>query len=1212
MRKNGPSAQAVVRAGKETPPGLSREDRFRHRTIDEIRNNIGSEANSYPAIKSLFCDARCEIGLGTDRVLIDTRLSSGVRPDVQVWLDVPRDVRTESDHLLAVVEVKPGETLAAAGDAIAKDKYILYSTPGLRYFYLFDAVSVRRYDIDISRPTLLPKPTIWTWLSLKEHEEYVRCFEPIHPDRASLERDLAAFKADGSSVKRRDVTDVDRTDFVDAIIAVARILTRAVREAVEEHLRPSLVIAKSILAEYESKYGKVSFDWLRPDEPITFEGLSGLSGPELAQFHDDYVFMLDELRPFRSALRAEFDVLQTYAARSGLSANVSLGGTDKDSMRAREAFIQESAALVLSRLLMIRFSEDHMLLERYISNGGISAFSHYAAHFAKPYQRLVRDAYENARPVYHHLFADSALDWIIDGDSQQFSGHLVHAMWIMAKWNFATVRGDILSGVYDRYLEPKQRKLLGEVYTRPEIARYILESAGYSADCRILDPACGTGTFLVEAFESVRQASEQANVGLDVSDVYSVLPRLNGLDINGFSATIAKIQLLWHVLICIRDGDISQIRDAIKALRVEGGHSSLDTWGRPMSKGVGIELGLHVPRKSKREERDAGSFKNISSDEGSYDIVVGNPPFVRIERVEINPVTAREYDEIVHKKTDFSELFVYRALKWWLKDGGRCALILPFSVLESGGAERLRTFLENYRLIEIIDLELVGQVLFQGVAIVACVLIVEKNAASADDQVVVTTVTSDCIDERSRRIDMEKAIRTTMRRSEITQKAYLPNSGDQFGDELDDDEQEEYSTNALLTKVKPDDVALLRRLAALPRLENLIQCGYRNKKDRARRQLQKPSTGLENWTKRPLSGKGVEIGSRTAPSSGLPIFKGANTFPDGVVGAPFAYWNGDPSLVKGPRFYAWGNCVRADRCFGFREISVVPFAAPHPENAYFHNTLHVVQLNEEFPLNVYLLSSIPQWFALKTARMTVLFARRAHWYTASIFRTPIPPDRSDARLELRALGEAIAELDRELSAGVTALENLAAPAADKATVGAVAQRGGVQFPGQDDWIDADASAEELAVVETPNEVIIESADLALFAPTRSGRPCAISFKDPLLRRWVAAMGRQCLLNDKVPTKSWLKNLGVPRDLNSAVELIDRIESGTAKVELENRLSDLDRLVAGWCGLSDRDLEYIRSEMRVDPFLRGVAPTWQHTAPRRFRGYSAFAESHTYN
>jgi hypothetical protein len=129
---------------------------------------------------------------------------------------------------------------------------------------------------------------------------------------------------------------------------------------------------------------------------------------------------------------------------------------------------------------MVRFSEDHKFLKRYISNGGVEVFAKYAEYYNKPMQSLLQETYRQSRDLYRNLFDQNILDWALDSDDALLSEALLHSMFLLSRWDFKTVHGDILAGVYDHYLDTAKRRALGEVFTRPEIARYMLSACGYS------------------------------------------------------------------------------------------------------------------------------------------------------------------------------------------------------------------------------------------------------------------------------------------------------------------------------------------------------------------------------------------------------------------------------------------------------------------------------------------------------------------------------------------------------------------------------------------------------------------------------------------------------------------------------------------------------------------------------------------------------------
>ncbi len=78
-------------------------------------------------------------------------------------------------------------------------------------------------------------------------------------------------------------------------------------------------------------------------------------------------------------------------------------------------------------------------------------------------------------------------------------------------------------------------------YTRPELAVYILNACGYDGSQKMLDPACGSGTFLVEAFEATRKRKDDAGVEFDDDDIVETLSKLRGMDVNWFHSAIMPV-----------------------------------------------------------------------------------------------------------------------------------------------------------------------------------------------------------------------------------------------------------------------------------------------------------------------------------------------------------------------------------------------------------------------------------------------------------------------------------------------------------------------------------------------------------------------------------------------------------------------------------------------------------------------------------------------
>jgi type I restriction-modification system DNA methylase subunit len=270
-------------------------------------------------------------------------------------------------------------------------------------------------------------------------------------------------------------------------------------------------------------------------------------------------------------------------------------------------------------------------------------------YFRQGYTRLLEDAYRSGAHVYAAAFDETELDWVIALADPQLSNTVEWAMFRFARYDFTTVRGDILTGIYDRFLDRRQRKAQGEYYTPPSIARYILNRIQLCPEDEILDPACGSGTFLLERYQLAIGEAADMNLA-KYEEARDCVERLAGNDINPFSSILTQIQLLWHLLVfgsALRSAGFPELKIAERA-------NSL------------VPSSLNDPSQNR--------FGEI--DRSGYAAVVGNPPYVRPERgqdldesariyfQEPRERNGRAYEGITPDKNVY-RLFIYRALDYW-------------------------------------------------------------------------------------------------------------------------------------------------------------------------------------------------------------------------------------------------------------------------------------------------------------------------------------------------------------------------------------------------------------------------------------------------------------------------------------------------------------------------------------------------------------------
>src|SRR3990172_10853830 len=239
----------------------------------------------------------------------------------------------------------------------------------------------------------------------------------------------------------------------------------------------------------------------------------------------------------------------------------------------------------------------------------------------------------------------------------------------------------------------KHRKCLGTHYTPDPLVDYIvsrtlgpfLRSRDTLTRLRILDPACGSGLFLLKAYEMLADAWRKAFGSYGPNNARHILKHcLFGIDIDERSVFEARKHLLAKA--SLSECDCVSIDENIVA-----GDALLV---RPAP--TLIPMGNQAP---------GTQLSGAIFAEHSFDCVIGNPPYVRIqhtpaekrERYMLSYTTARGRFDIAALFLELSE--------YLLNKSGRLGFIVSNKILSTAGAKRIRMFLgRRFSIEEITDL----------------------------------------------------------------------------------------------------------------------------------------------------------------------------------------------------------------------------------------------------------------------------------------------------------------------------------------------------------------------------------------------------------------------------------------------------------------------------------------------------------------------------
>lgn len=121
----------------------------------------------------------------------------------------------------------------------------------------------------------------------------------------------------------------------------------------------------------------------------------------------------------------------------------------------------------------------------------------------------------------------------------------------MTKRNPESVR-DLFKGIYQEFVPRELRHALGEIYTPDWLAGHVLDRLGWRCQNDLLDPTCGTGTFILEAVR--RRLMDERDNGRE-HRVHDLLRGLYGMDLNPLAVLAAKASLIVVLADRLQAGD---------------------------------------------------------------------------------------------------------------------------------------------------------------------------------------------------------------------------------------------------------------------------------------------------------------------------------------------------------------------------------------------------------------------------------------------------------------------------------------------------------------------------------------------------------------------------------------------------------------------------------------------------------------------------------
>jgi len=325
------------------------------------------------------------------------------------------------------------------------------------------------------------------------------------------------------------------------------------------------------------------------------------------------------------------------------------------------------------------------------------------------------------------------------------------------KYNFANIENEIFGYIYENYLkELYEEKKRGQYFTDPAVVNFMLQQIGFTPEeiekryktaknsISLIDPACGSGTFLYSAVNQIIKAfgNHSQEKSKQIEEI--VNNNIFGLDIDEFTIYLAEMNILMRMLPWIitekynnpveKKIKVFLTKDSIAEFLDTGLRNTMQDFetlkvkatieGRlPLVFKKDLDFGYksYVREESDLEEMKKSVESTLEIPRRRFDYVIANPPYVgynecskqkvlifewmKQDKANLNNIYGVNLHSIPHKQKKYAPkpnlyaFFVALGIAL-LKDRGKLCYIIPQTILTAGDLDVIRYHLAKFTTIE--------------------------------------------------------------------------------------------------------------------------------------------------------------------------------------------------------------------------------------------------------------------------------------------------------------------------------------------------------------------------------------------------------------------------------------------------------------------------------------------------------------------------------
>lgn len=292
----------------------------------------------------------------------------------------------------------------------------------------------------------------------------------------------------------------------------------------------------------------------------------------------------------------------------------------------------------------------------------------------------------------------------------------------LAKYSFLDASIDVKGMAYETIVSNTLKQEAGQFFTPRNIVKAMVEMLNPTEKHRVLDPACGSGGFIVMVLDHVRkQIAQELFPNLEGP---LLMAKYNSFEVNERVKEYAENSIFGFDF----DPDLKKAA-RMNMVMAGDGHANVfhvnslayPKWDHP-EEIAKIETAINRSIAVMGDIED----RYYKDARGTFDMIFTNPPFGA--KVKVEKEIAERY--FLSKYSDAPEVLFIEACYDFLKPGGKMAIVLPDGILGNPNMMKVREWiLEKFKILASIDLAV--EAFLPQVGVQASLLFLEKKTELA-------------------------------------------------------------------------------------------------------------------------------------------------------------------------------------------------------------------------------------------------------------------------------------------------------------------------------------------------------------------------------------------------------------------------------------------------------------------------------------------------